>query len=295
MNRRDLTILLIFSIVGILVTYELANLLVVRIQAELPLYDPLPILPGTAASDSVRLIEIIIPLTLLIYLLFSLPVAALYMIGNKFAKIGAYQQGIIRVGERFGIRKMVYRSVSPALFALTFGQTILTFVPDFIIREPTSAPPAVIPLLAPLFSILSALVVLTVGVFLFVPTWLLNDSGIVYFLKQDELTLRRCPDTMGVGRWVSNFLGGYSLLGYPISAFFAHFYKPFFIQNVTITNIELFFSAFWTVGLPLLTMAFVMPVIILNELALRFMSKRVRKFARSIGASDVRLERLVKA
>ncbi|MCF2137824.1 MAG: hypothetical protein K9W43_11385 [Candidatus Thorarchaeota archaeon] len=293
MEKSRFIVPLVFCVVGILVTYYLTMLLTDIIHGVLLSYDPMPLLPGAASNDAVLLLRIIIPLTLIIFLVFSIPVTFAYLIGNKFVKIGAYHLGIIETGKRFTTKKILYRAASPALFALTFGQTILNLIPDFIIHEPASIPQPILPLFAPFYTILGSLVVLNVALFLYTPTWLLNDSGIVYNLKPSELEIRRCPDTMGVGRWVSNFLGGFSLLGYPISAFFMHFYRPFVILGIDMTNLSVFTSIFWTVGLPLLMMAFVMPAILLNEILLSRLSPIVHKLARSLGAKDVQLEILV--
>ncbi|MHA1653868.1 MAG: hypothetical protein ACTSYX_10135 [Candidatus Thorarchaeota archaeon] len=294
MEIRRLILPVAFCVVGIALTFEFAASLTSAIVSAIPGYDVMPMIPGGLAIDVSQVLRFIVPVTIIVYFLLSLPIAFFYALGNRMVKIGAYTQGIVQVGKRFGAKKIIYRAVAPAMFSLTFGQSILAFLPDFIIREPSSIPPGVLPLFAPLFSILSSLVVLTVALALYAPTWLLNDSGIVYHLKSDELATRRCPDMMGVGRWVSNFLGGYSLLGYPVSAFFAHFYKPFVMQGVLMTPVTLTLSAFWTVGMPLLVMAFVLPVILVHEIALSWMRKRVHRLARMLGAKHVDLEELVR-
>ncbi|MHA1770546.1 MAG: hypothetical protein ACTSYL_03230 [Candidatus Thorarchaeota archaeon] len=293
MGKSRFILPLVFCIAGIVLTYYLTMYLTDAIHGVLQTYDPMPLLPGAAPSDALLLLRIIIPLTLIIFLIFSIPVAFVYLIGNRFAKIGAYHLGIIKTGREFTTKKILYRAVSPALFALAFGQTVLSLIPDFIIREPISIPQVILPLFAPFYTILGSLVVLNVALFLYAPTWLLNDTGIVYNLKPSELKIRRCPDTMGVGRWISNFLGGFSLLGYPISAFFTHFYRPFVIQGIEITNLSITTSIFWTIGLPLLMMAFVMPSVLLNEMLLNRLSPIIRKVAKTLGAKDVQLEILV--
>ncbi len=293
MELRRLVIPIIVSALGIWLTFEMVEFLGRAIFQEAPAYDIVPLVPGGMMSDITTVVGAVIPVTLLIYIILTVPLAFIYTLGNRMAKLTSYRLGIVEVGESFGTRKILQRAVAPALFSLTFAQVLLAVIPDFIIREPPVVPQAIRPLFMPLFAILASLVVLVVAIALYAPTWALSDSGVIYYLRPEELAARRCPDMTGVGRWVSNFLGGYSLLGYPVSAFFTHFYRPFVLMGVDMTPLQILTSVFWTVGLPFLMIAFVLPAVIVHEFVLRYVRGWVRGAARVLGASHIRPEEVV--
>jgi hypothetical protein len=134
---------------------------------------------------------------------------------------------------------------------------------------------------------MGALIIMPIALALFMPTWILNDAGIVTHLKEGQLNVRQCPDTEGVGRWYSSMLGGYSILAFPIAMASAHFIIPFVINNVQPTPDRLIISSLWTIGIPLLVMAFIIPVVLLNEAAQRRSVGFIQRFARGLAASEV--------
>ncbi len=136
-------------------------------------------------------------------------------------------------------------------------------------------------------TLMGALVIMPIAVALFAPTWILNDAGIVTHLKEGQLNVRQCPDTEGVGRWYSSMLGGYSLFSFPIAMASAHFVTPFIINGVEPTLERILFSSLWTIGIPLLVMAFIIPVVFLNEGAQRRSVGFIQRFARGLAASEV--------
>ena len=143
--------------------------------------------------------------------------------------------------------------------------------------------------ITPLFAIVSAALALPVALAFFMPTWLLNDSGIVLNLKKGHLKVRRCPDTEGVGRWYSNFLGGFSVIALPLSSIVHFFIQPYLIEGGVLSPVNAITSIFWIIGLPILMMAFVVPIVLLNELMLGFTTPRIQSIARHLGAKDVQV------
>ena len=141
----------------------------------------------------------------------------------------------------------------------------------------------------PLIAIVGAAIALPVSLAFFMPTWLLNDSGIVLHLKAGQLKVRRCPDTEGVGRWFSNFLGGFSVIALPLTSIVHFFMQPYFVDGRALTPLNAITSLLWTISLPLLMMAFVVPIVILNEVMLGFTTPRVQNIARHLGAKDVQV------
>ena len=128
---------------------------------------------------------------------------------------------------------------------------------------------------------------------------MLNDAGVVTHLKSDNLDLRQCPDTQGVGRWIANMLGGYALLAFPITMFFSNFYTPLiepillgasFTAEYIVTSALL--GLIWTIGLPFFVMAYILPMVMFNERMQARSTVRILKLARRLGAKMVRKEEI---
>ncbi|RDE11962.1 MAG: hypothetical protein C4K47_09025 [Candidatus Thorarchaeota archaeon] len=264
-----------------------------RLFAAKPGYNLLPVVAGPTPSDARTLLLVVIPLYLVEFLILTVPLACLMLVANRLVKTTAYTQSVMTLGTRFGGFRMTRRAVVPAMFALSSGDLLLSFVNNWPFQsDSTITGVLATTVLDPLLSLLSSMVVLPVALAILMPTWALDDSGIVSHLKPKQLENRRPPDTEGVGRWYNSYIGGFALLGYPITMFFRYFYRPFFLmaQPMTAPNIAL--SVFTTIGLPLLIMSFVMPVIILNELTLGWTTNIVRRLARRLGAREVQIERI---
>ena len=122
----------------------------------------------------------------------------------------------------------------------------------------------------------------------------------VTHLKSDNLRLRQCPDTQGVGRWIANMLGGYALLAFPITMFMRHFYEPLIVPMfdplITLSTEQVIYQAttgtLWTLGLPFFVMAFILPIIMFNEGMQTRSTVRILKLARRLGAKMVRKEQI---
>lgn len=282
---------IVFSALGIFFGIQFISNLSNVVTTQFPVYNMIPALQGSTASDAVAIGLIVLPIAFIVYLIVTIPLAVIYILGNRIAKSTAYEMNIMSIGKEFGGVRMIRRAFIPALFAITSTQIVLNLLPDFIFSNPD---PSIVDALGPgfraLLSVSSGLLAMPIILALFTPTWLLNDSGIVYHLTKDELKHRRCPDTMGVGRWVSNYLGGFSLLAFPLTMAANYFYRPFILDGLPINALNLFQAFYWTIGLPVIIMAFILPIIILNEILLHKLSEPIRKFARKFGAKDIRLE-----
>ncbi len=139
--------------------------------------------------------------------------------------------------------------------------------------------------------IVGALIVLPVVLVIFIPTWILNDAGIVMHLKENQLEVRRCPDTIGVGRWWSNLLTGFTLFTVPLIAFVQNFI-PLIVSGET--HLMAYLQAFLqSLAPPFFAMAFVMPVIIFSEIFLGVHRRAIRSFAKRLGARELKIETIV--
>ena len=177
-------------------------------------------------TDIITIMIIAFPILFLEYYLFAVPIAVVLLVGTKVIKSTRYELNIMNIGRNFGGTQQVRRAAAPALFAVASAELfrnplrLYLFGPDPIIA------PGFEILFPVVVSLMSALIAIPIALLLFMPTWVLNDAGVVTHLKSDKLELRQCPDTQGVGRWIANMRGGYALLAFPITMFLNHFYDP---------------------------------------------------------------------
>ncbi|MHA2379744.1 MAG: hypothetical protein ACXADS_10725 [Candidatus Thorarchaeota archaeon] len=221
--------------------------------------------------------------------------ALLFLVITRAFKSASYEMNIMNIGADFGGIRMVRRAATPALFSVSTSAFLHGWIKSnwFSPSGPLSASEQVMYDIA--LSLIAALVFLIVALPLFTPTWVLNDTGIVTHLKADKMKVRQCPDTQGVGRWVGNILGGYALIAFPIAMFITQFWEPYFVEPFRpFTPANLLTSFLWILGLPLLVMAFIMPVVVLNEASLRKLRRRITGFAVRLGATVVLKEKIEK-
>ncbi|MFW9768868.1 MAG: hypothetical protein ACFFF9_04965 [Candidatus Thorarchaeota archaeon] len=259
---------------------------------------------ATLGLDIMFIILLAIPILFLEYYLFAVPIAALILVFTKVAKTTRYELNIMNIASHFGGAQMIRRAALPALFSVAFAGMFRTPLRDFLFGTDFTAPPEIAAFFPIVVSLMSALLFMPIALLLFMPTWVLNDAGVVTHLKSDRMDVRQCPDTQGVGRWISNMLGGYAILAFPITMFVNHFYEPLLIPlfqgdiNLAIpaeANAFLFEAIvgfLWTLGLPFFVMAFIIPVIGFNEVMQSRSTIRILKLARRLGATIVRRERI---
>ncbi len=253
-------------------------------------YNMLPYSTGSVDADITSLITYIVLIAGGIYLLTSLPLAAFMLTVTRVMKSPAYDIDVVRIGNEFGSFRMIRRAFIPALFSLSMGGVISGLIRDLLYTEPLLVLDVVRPAYLPLSSVVSALVLLPIILAFFAPTWILNDSGIVMHLKDKELRVRKCPDTIGVGRWWSNLLGGFTLFMVPVVTFVQYFYTPIVIHNQLLNSDFLFRALLLTVGVPLLAVAFVLPLIVFHEILVRGTRYAIVRVAKKLGAKEMELE-----
>jgi hypothetical protein len=286
----------IFSIVGVVLTFLVAQNLAGGIHQIEPAFDYSRVVAGPIQTDVRSLLYIFLPIYLVFFLTLTIPLALLVIVFNKVSRTATYEIGIFSTGEGFDTVKLIRRAIVPSLFALSFAEIFLSLVPDWLFYRPVIEEGDVASFLRlydPLQTIIGALLAMIVGIVIFAPTWLLNDSGVVTQVKSHHMTARRCPDTEGIGRWFSNLFGGFAILAYPLTTFYRFFYARYFIYSVPLTLDHLLSSIFWIIGIPLLVMSFVMPFVILNEFGLEYTIPRIQAFARKLGAKDVKPKSLM--
>jgi len=258
-----------------------------QVTAWLPSFEFVPFIAGTLFTDITIILGVAIPVILIEYFIVALPLAALFLLGSRMIKSTTYNFSIMDIGKDFGGYRMLRRSVAPALFSVSSSGLIIKLVEGFLVDLYPPLPPDELYLISLSATLMGALIIMPIALALFMPTWILNDAGIVTHLKEGQLDVRQCPDTEGVGRWYSSMLGGYSLFSFPIAMASAHFITPFIINGVEPTVQRLLFSSLWTIGIPLLVMAFIVPVVFLNDAAQKRSVGFIQRFARGLAAKEV--------
>jgi len=278
MGRSRFFLPTLFAIVGIAITivsiYMATN--------ELPATSFFSFIEGSLYTDVIIVLGAAIPIIVLEYFIIAIPLAVLFLIGNSFIKAAAYETNIMKIGESFGGIRMIRRAAAPALFSVSTAAIVSRFFSSLFIDPGTADFVHRISI-----TLMSSLIIMPIALALFMPTWILNDAGILNHLRQKQLEVRQCPHTEGVGRWYSSMLGGYSILAFPIAMFSEHFYQPYIIGPETLEIVPVLISLIWIVGIPLLIMAFIVPVILLNEIARKKAGGFVQGFVKRIGADVV--------
>jgi hypothetical protein len=231
------------------------------------------------------ILVIAIPVLLIEYALIAVPAAGLLLLYASIVRSASYEINIMNIGTEFGGIRMVRRALAPALFSLSSSGILIGWIENYLFGSNPIVPAEIAVSYNFALSLMAGLLFLPVSLAFFMPTWVLNDTGIVTHLKDDKLNIRQCPDIQGVGRWVGNVLGGFAIIAYPISAFTNYFWDPLVDNPLIFTDFDnLIDSLFWTIGLPFLVMAFVLPVIAANELNQKRLRRQVSGIATRMGA-----------
>jgi hypothetical protein len=255
------------------------------------------IIEGTAWTDIAIILLIAIPILALEYFLLGIPIASLFLFIHKTVKAAAYDTNIMQIGKEFGGLRILKRAAAPALFSVSLAGLSRVYLEQFFSEPPGTVSSELLFLWPITITLMASLIIMPIALALYIPTWILNDAGLVSHLEADERKVRQTPDMRGVGRWYSDMLGGYSLISFPISMFIAHFYVPYLeegaVQEINAYNI--LSSFLWTLGIPLLVMAFIMPVVILNEVQQDRVISRIHGVAKKMRALEVESAKVKKA
>ncbi|MDF1537961.1 MAG: hypothetical protein P1Q69_03570 [Candidatus Thorarchaeota archaeon] len=232
-----------------------------------------------------------IPILFIEYYLLAVPIAGGFLFINRLVKAASYEMNIMNIGRGFSGRHMVRRAAAPALFSVAssdmFRDVIKPIVFQTQIIEAGSMEYALI-------SLMGALVFMPIALLIFMPTWVLNDTGIVTHLKENKMQLRVTPDTQGVGRWISGIFGGYALIAFPMTMFTTHL-LPHILTGTLLVNQTFLNALLLIVGLPIFVMAFIIPVVAINERSQTRIRRSVAKIANALGATIVRRTKVEKA
>ncbi|MGY5878966.1 MAG: hypothetical protein RTV31_01890 [Candidatus Thorarchaeota archaeon] len=298
MGKARFGIPLFMFIAGTLVAIEL----ITRVTTDVTPTQLFPeTLSPTLGSDIATIMVIALPILFLEYALLAVPIAVVILFITKIVKSTRYEMNIMNIGREFGATQMVRRAAAPALFSVASAQLFSGMIRDFLFPNILITDPATAsdPYFVASLSLMGALLFVPIALLLFMPTWVLNDAGVVTHLKADNLVYRQCPDTQGVGRWIANMLGGYALLAFPITMFMSQFYEPIILPimlggdlEVPVIAVQSIIALLYTIGLPFFVMAYIMPLIMFNEGMQARSTVRILKLARRFGAKMVRKEQI---
>ena len=283
MGKARFVFPVLFSVGGI----AAALYIMYRVTTLVPSFEFFPFIQGSLFTDIVIVLGIAIPVIAIEYFIIALPLAALFLIGSRLIKSAANNFSIMDIGKDFGGYRMLRRSAAPALFSISSAGLVSGLIEGVLAGDFSSLPPDQKYMIGLSITLMGALIIMPIALALFIPTWVLNDAGIVTYLKEGQMNVRQCPNTEGVGRWYASMLGGYSLLAFPIAMASAHFIRPFIIEGYAPTSRALLISSLWTIGIPLLVMAFIVPVVLLNEHQQKRSVGFIQRFARGLAAKEV--------
>jgi len=272
----------LFFVIGV---WSAVQLIVgVTSAAETP--DILAVWGGSAYEDILFVIAVGLPILLLEYVGLAVPLAIVFLVIARNYKRTSYEMNIMNIGTEFGGVRMIRRAVAPALFSVSTSEFLKRWVQSSVFAI-SDVPGDMTAMYDISLTLIASLLFLVVALPLFSATWVLNDAGIVTHLKEDKMRIRQCPDMQGVGRWVGNTLGGYALIAFPVAMFLTQFWEPYVVQLRPPTTLNLLTSFLWILGLPLLVMAFIVPVVALNEVSQKRIRKRLTGYAVRLGATVV--------
>lgn len=255
-------------------------------------------IPGFTMEDAITVLLIAsIPILIVEYYLLAIPIAALFLVANRTIKAASYEMNIMNIGKEFNGRYMLRRAFVPALFSVASSTMLIDLIAGSVVGISTEG--YVFSAQVPL-ALMGALLFTPIAMLIFMPTWVLNDTGIVTHLKETRLKYRMSPDTQGVGRWISSIFGGYALIAFPLAMFNQHIYKPyiesFFLTGVwtEVTIDALLGSVILIIGLPIFVMAFIVPVVAANEVSQTRVRSSMGRIATRLGATTVKKEAIKK-
>ena len=128
-SKKKFYLPVLFSIVGILSTFLLTNMLSSGLAEVDPAYDLVTAFPGSTQVDVSSLLFLLLPIYFVGFFALALPIALLMILFNKMSRASTYELGVFTTGEGFSPTKMIRRGIVPALFALSTGEIFVNLLP----------------------------------------------------------------------------------------------------------------------------------------------------------------------
>ncbi|NHI92421.1 MAG: hypothetical protein EAX96_07945 [Candidatus Lokiarchaeota archaeon] len=228
-------------------------------------YDLIPLIQAPLYID-LLFIFFIIPLAIIIVGLCICPLITMLYYGihriyRLFSKEHGY--GVLELKENIPFKRLFYRLIFPAFLAISMGMTFnFTFSTSPFLNISAS----------PTFQIFMASIFFSVPTFaVLAPLWILDDSGIICFLKKD-INYRRPPETESISRFYSNAYKGYTGITFAFS-FINVIFRSVLTLIIGLHNYFEFLLIFLLIGFPFILSSYFVPFCIIYE---KYMNKFVK-------------------
>ncbi len=133
----------------------------------------------TLGSDIATIMAIAIPIIIIEYVLFAVPIAVVILLITKVVKSARYEMNIMDIGREFGGTQIIRRAAAPALFSVASAQMFSGIIRDYLFGpnfDPLTLGTEIAPLFNASLSLMGALLFVPIALLLFMPTWVLNDA-----------------------------------------------------------------------------------------------------------------------
>jgi hypothetical protein len=238
-----------------------------------PTFDLVSFYDGYVESDILWVFVVSLAGSFLM-LFFGMILAVILLLVIRIAK-RKHSRITIRIGKEFSWFSMIRRAFVPALFILGASDLLVSIMGLELIQpnDPFTARAALLEVFVAR-SLILFFIAMPLTMLLFYATWYLNDNGVVSTSRLS--TKRECPESVGVGKWVSDFIAGSALIAFPL----AMIRRFLTVQGQLIPYDEMLASFPPIIIVPLLAMSFILPFVILNEYLQVWISKNFLRIAR---------------
>ncbi|MHA2407536.1 MAG: hypothetical protein ACXACA_04140 [Candidatus Ranarchaeia archaeon] len=219
-----------------------------------------PLIRGPTSTD-LMVVLLLVPLGTIFFAVVARPMANLMVRLHGLIRLGKYDYKVEKLGEEFGLGDFLKRAIYPSLFCLTLGLTqTQNIINNFAIhKSQLIATITAVPL-----AFVFGLLMVPVAALLWGPIWVLEDSGIVAYLKPEQSNRRQTPDTEGVGRYFRTYLNGFvgvsTLIGLG-----SYLYSSIIIQLDFATRIQAIFGLVVMFLIPFYAVLAFSPLLLIHE------------------------------
>ncbi len=206
-NRRTQLILLVLIYVVVIVPSAFTSSIAIAEEID----DYTKLVPVENVLFDQVYLTIVGPLIMVVLvLLFTVPLARLFYHFHKIIKGKRYEYYIIEdLGEDINLLTIFVRGLTISLLSFSLAMAFISFVPYEIIQPGQLS---VVETMYPYVSML-ALFMVPFIILVFLPIWLLKDSGIICSFSKINKEKRDTPDIESVSRFFSKTVNGYTGIG----------------------------------------------------------------------------------
>ncbi|MFX0107596.1 MAG: hypothetical protein ACFE7R_04870 [Candidatus Hodarchaeota archaeon] len=254
-------------------------------------WDMILFVPGLADVDNLYLIFGTIPWTF-VALLWSALGAGMFIILNRLG-MRSRTMSVDSVEPKLSVTRLITRAVVPGMFAFSIGETIIQYMNQLSLAffQAPGVPAAGAEQTFGLFlarTLHLSLLFLPITLAVFIPSWILNDFGVISRLK--DTRPGEFTDPIKVGQWVSGLLSGFSMIAFPLTFLNRFLIGPFedFGWQVIENRLP---TILWTMfNVLVIFVAFVLPVVIAYEAGKSTITKWFSRVAGRLGVEHSKLD-----